>query len=216
MGSHTLNYFGIPGRGEMIRLALTVAGVEFTDNTFGFQEWAVIKPDAARFPLGQCPTLQIDDKVLCQSLAILRYLGNEYGLNANDNMGKYQVDMILDTIMDCAGTAAVVLLGFGGFDTLEKKQARAHEVLVERKQSFDYVHSEFGKNNGGAGFLVGDKLTIADLAMTVVLEMYCQVKRSFLDDYPLFKALQQRIRNVPSVKAFYEPRKDQEMTSLLD
>ena len=35
----TLTYFGLPGRGEAVRLALVIIEVEWTDKRLAFPEW---------------------------------------------------------------------------------------------------------------------------------------------------------------------------------
>ncbi|KAK3101193.1 hypothetical protein FSP39_001657 [Pinctada imbricata] len=45
MPKYKLTYFNVRGRGEIIRLALTVAGQEFEDNRFEHNEWPEIKKD---------------------------------------------------------------------------------------------------------------------------------------------------------------------------
>ena len=42
-GKPQLLYFGIPGRGEIVRLLYKHAGVEFEDKRISFEEWADYK-----------------------------------------------------------------------------------------------------------------------------------------------------------------------------
>ena len=44
MVKFTLYYFNIKGRGEVIRLIFTVAGVEFEDKRVNREEWLKLKP----------------------------------------------------------------------------------------------------------------------------------------------------------------------------
>jgi glutathione S-transferase len=216
MTKYTLNYFPAPGRAAAIRLAFRVAGVEFDDVTFDyFQDWPTIKSDATRFPLGVCPTLQFDGKTLTQSLAILRYVASEFGLYGSNNVQKYQVDMILDTLNDAFGAAEPPLLGFPPCDIPEKRQEVAAEVVAKMKLSFSYLHSEFKKNAEGKGFLVGDKLTVADLQMYCALGNYSILKASFLDEYPLFKAFHERIGSMPQVKDHFAKKNYPAMPPIL-
>jgi len=216
MPTYTLNYFAFPGRAECVRLVFHLAGQEFTDNTFTFADWPEHKKDATRFPLGQCPTLQVDGETLNQSLSILRFVGNEFNMAGSTNMEKYKVDMIVDTTTDCAVKSVGPILGFGGLDTQEKKQEAAKKVLEDCKRSWEYLQTQLEKNNGGSGYMVGDKITIADLSMMNVLNSMVVLKASFFNDFPLLKAYHERVCNHDGVKSYYEKNPATTMPSLLD
>lgn len=71
MVHYKVHYFNLRGRGEIIRLVLTAAGVEFEDRRVEFSEWPSLKPNT---PLGSLPFVEIQDGdkklVLSQSTAI--------------------------------------------------------------------------------------------------------------------------------------------------
>jgi glutathione S-transferase len=65
----TLHYFPLRGRGEVIRLALELRGVQYAEQA---PDYAAMKQDQDAFPFGQCPRL-VDGDINCvQSNAILR------------------------------------------------------------------------------------------------------------------------------------------------
>ena len=98
---YVLEYFNLQARGELARLLLHQAGVEFEDieHKLG-PDWVNIKNDVKRFPLGQVPTLAVDGKVICQSQAINRYLANEFGLYGENNEQKVIIDQVTETIQE--------------------------------------------------------------------------------------------------------------------
>ena len=55
---------------------------------------------ARRFPLGQMPTLEIDDKVICQSMSICRHLATEFGLYGANTQEQAIIDQICETLND--------------------------------------------------------------------------------------------------------------------
>ncbi|KAF1792329.1 Thioredoxin-like fold [Phytophthora cactorum] len=71
-----LTYMPHPGRGEPIRLAFYIGGVEFEDERITREELANRKPS---LPFNQLPVLEVDGEVIAQSLAILRYAGTLSG-----------------------------------------------------------------------------------------------------------------------------------------
>ncbi len=51
-------------------------------------------------PFGQVPVLEKDGEMICQSIAIARYVAREHGLAGKDNWTQAQADMVVDCIMD--------------------------------------------------------------------------------------------------------------------
>ena len=101
-----LEYFGLHGRAQMIRMALHYCNVEFEDVLYNFQEWGQ-KKATGNYEYGQLPVLTLDDGTqLSQSVAILRYVGAAHkGRNGerlypgNENPEiTYEIDCILDTL----------------------------------------------------------------------------------------------------------------------
>ena len=46
----------------------------------------------------QIPTLQVDERIICQSTAIYRYLASEFGLYGSSNLDKATADQVGETI----------------------------------------------------------------------------------------------------------------------
>lgn len=51
-------------------------------------------------PMGQIPILEVDGKVVHQSLAITRYLGRELGLAGANSWDDLEIDVAVDTVND--------------------------------------------------------------------------------------------------------------------
>lgn len=103
-----LEYFKLHGRAMMIRMALAYCNVEYQDYIVTSEEFYRKKKGGA-YPLGQVPTLYLDDgTALGQSKAILRYVCAKYkGENgeslypgASDAMLSYQIDDMMDFDQD--------------------------------------------------------------------------------------------------------------------
>lgn len=54
-----LTYFDAPGRAYVIRTALRLGGIPFTDEFVTFQDVKVNKPSSPRMPLGAVPVLTV-------------------------------------------------------------------------------------------------------------------------------------------------------------
>ena len=62
------------------RLALDLAGIEYTEKVMSFSEWPDKKVQYianGTLPFGQLPMLHIDGMDIVQSTSILRYLSNK-------------------------------------------------------------------------------------------------------------------------------------------
>ncbi|CAN0135392.1 unnamed protein product, partial [Ectocarpus fasciculatus] len=89
MPSTTLNYFGLPGRGEATRVALAYAGKDFEDNRMGFPEYG-----ACKWAGKGLPVLEMDGAEYTQSTALLRYAGKLGGLYPDDALAALKVHSI--------------------------------------------------------------------------------------------------------------------------
>ena len=64
-----LTYFDFDaGRGEPVRLALTIGGVAFEDRRIAFQDWPKLK---GQLPFQAMPVLEVDGKVIAHSNTIV-------------------------------------------------------------------------------------------------------------------------------------------------
>ncbi|PAA54765.1 hypothetical protein BOX15_Mlig006851g5 [Macrostomum lignano] len=97
----TLFYFDFRGRGELCRLVLSAAGIEFDEVRFSRQQWAETYRSLS--PNGRCPFVQLPNgRTLTQSLAIARYfarLGGLYG-NPDDPWEAFLIDQAVQQAED--------------------------------------------------------------------------------------------------------------------
>jgi glutathione S-transferase len=95
MVHYKLIYFNGRGLAEPSRYIFAAAGQDYEDFRFERDEWPKHKPNT---PLGQAPVLEITDgshtSQIAQSLAIARYLANEFGLAGKNNIEKVSVNKI--------------------------------------------------------------------------------------------------------------------------
>ncbi|XP_066928857.1 glutathione S-transferase alpha-5-like [Clytia hemisphaerica] len=202
------HYFKTAARGDPIRLAFCAAGVDFEDKTYTFADMPTIKGDEKTFPLGQVPALEIDGESYVQSHAILRYIGNEFDLYGMCNKQKLVIDEILYTLQNIDEQ----LLGTYFFTKKAQKEEKFKKIHDYAARAYKMFEGILQKNNNGKDYFVGNKLSIADLHLVSSLETMSLEEntfpgfKNFIDNYPLVKALNERVRNVESVKKFLEKR----------
>ncbi|XP_070576977.1 glutathione S-transferase-like [Ptychodera flava] len=214
MSKYTMHYFDVPARGEAIRLAMFIGGIEFNDRVISFsdlKEWKAMKQSvingeecAGKLPF--LPWLEKDGAYLSQSGAIIRYIGRSTGLGGSNSWETAQVDMVYDTIDD------LITLGLSKVYRAksEDKPKVAQEFFEgEFKSYFGGLEKILATNHGGKGFFVGKTLTYADLMLLVYLGMFDMMVAPHLkgkDPYktiPLVRALRDRVSNFPKVKQYY-------------
>jgi glutathione S-transferase len=99
MQNPIVTYFDFPGsRGEEIRMALVMAGVEFEDNRVNREAFMALKPS---LPFGAVPTFEADGLgVISQTNAILRLIGREYELYPLDPFIAARHDAFMEAAED--------------------------------------------------------------------------------------------------------------------
>jgi glutathione S-transferase len=160
MPATTLTYFDIPtSRGEECRLALFLAGVDFTDERLSRAQWEARK---AGSPFGALPVLTLEGKPpIAQSNAILRLLGARHGLLPSDLHESARHEAVMGAVEDLRGR-------MGPINRLKdpEEKRRAREELARGYLPEWAGHLE---QQVVGPFLGGEAISVADLKVFVVL-----------------------------------------------
>ena len=193
MSTPVLTYFDFPGgRGEASRLALHVAGTEWTDDRFS-GNWPEKK---ATTPFGGLPTLEIPGKgVISQSNAILGYIGRTYGLLPADPFEAARHDALMNAIESLRAEVATT----GHKDADEKRRAR--EAFAS-----GYFQSwlENASDEIRGPFVGGEEMSVADLKLYVAMRSYAKgvydhIPADVLDAFPRVTGLMAAVAAHPRV-----------------
>ncbi|GMF43168.1 unnamed protein product [Phytophthora fragariaefolia] len=153
-------YMPHPGRGEPIRLAFFIGGIEFEDERITREELANRKPS---LPFNQLPVLEVDGEVIAQSLAILRYAGTLSGLYpVTDAVAAYRIDELFAILDD--------MFNFPLWGASHREKDAEKQLAMRAELSSGMVPKTLGflenrviKNKGP--YAAGPNLTVADLAI---------------------------------------------------
>lgn len=213
-----LYYFDIPGKGEAIRLACTYGGIPFDDVRLGRDKFLEMKQDG-RLPFGQLPALQVDDQLLVQSAAILRFVGKLANLyptgSGSDDIYAAKIDAAMDEEADMFVGLSVSRykerFGFGYMSPDDVKVVRQslNDEVLPRHLTFLENLMRLSSTGWIAG---GPDPSIADFALVPRLQWLCEpgvhdgIDCGILDSYPLLGGLIQRFMALPSVDAYYKSR----------
>jgi prostaglandin-H2 D-isomerase / glutathione transferase len=199
MAKPTLTYFDIPtSRGEEIRLALTIAGVPFTDERLNREQWEARRPSA---PFGALPIFTSEGRPpLAQSHAILRMLGTQHGLLPSDAWESARHEAVMCAVEEMRGRLGPTNRMK---DPAEKQAAR--EALAT---SFFPEWCRQVEHQIAGPFLGGAELSVADLKLFVALGPLLAGKIDHVPvqtfaPFPKLRTLVEAVKQHPAVVAWY-------------
>ncbi len=195
-----LTYFDFSGgRGEPIRLAFHIGGIDFEDVRLKFPEFKELQPS---FRFHALPVLDIDNQQVTQSNSILRHVGKLAGLYPADDLQALYCDETMDAVEDLNHAIGRTF----GLKGDELKLAR-EEFVNGRLATYIKGLDGLLARSGGQYFADG-QLTVADLKVFVETR---NLAKGILDHVPtdivenLAPALAEhrdRIANDPRVAAY--------------
>ena len=155
MSGYKLTYFDIDGgRGEVTRIALHAAGIEFEYNRISFPEFGEARGNM-RF--NAVPVLEVDGEEVSQSDAMSRYVGRLAGLYPTDPMQALYCDEVMGALEDLTHFT-VQTFGLEG-DALKE----ARKQLVDGKMTVFLRGVQGLLHRGGGEYFADNQLTVADL-----------------------------------------------------
>jgi len=201
MPQYKLYYFNLKSRGELIRYIFAVANVQYEDVRIEFQDWAAQKP---KFRFQQTPVLELEGGVqLEQSVAIGHFLAREFGLCGKTALEDAQCMAIVEQmkdVLECAGRIH--------YEQKQEKTKEFEQGLL--KITLDALEAQVKDSAASnSGYLVGNGLTWADLALyssLEVIEGYIDFQRDLLACYPALTAHRDKVGSVDAIRAYQAKR----------
>jgi len=172
---YKLSYFGMRGRGEVIRMIFSAAGVEFEDERIAREKWPDVKPNC---PWKCMPMLTVKDKgVVCQTGAIARYLAKQFGLFGAAPWEELLIDEVQESVQDMIAGAVKWLFEADVIKKAEQKKVY-EETMVTKFLEYLRLRLKEGKN----GYIVGDKLSLADITVFAFVDGMKNRGNTWFDD----------------------------------
>lgn len=212
-----LSYLDKQVKGEALRLALAVGGVDFVDERVSYEEIAA-RRQRKELPFSQVPTLEVDGVVYAQSGAILRWAGRRGGLYPEAHM--LRIDSVVETIADL--WPEMIKVGYGSamlrnpINGVPMVRLTSQQRLEAAKMCHDVLFptrfQQLERVLGNAQpFFCGEELTIADIAVYAMASQILDgmwsgngVTPDVLAHCPKLRALVQRVGEHPRVRQWYE------------
>ncbi|KAG0359974.1 glutathione S-transferase [Gamsiella multidivaricata] len=208
-------YFGLHGRGELIRALLAFAGAKWEELT---ADWPAQK---SHTPFGVLPVVYettSDGTVLelAESQAIERYLSNKFHLYGKNEYEHHKVEQYFTSI-------DTVWLAFRPkvIDAApENRVEEANKFYDETISKIAAIHEEHLKKNGSNGHYVGDSFTLADLKTAVFVDRILLLRPAGAKEAP-FSAektpniwkVYETVNSHPSYAAWKESQRYQELSA---
>lgn len=209
----------IQGRGEFVRLALEAAGAPYIDVARGAPESAQGVPAMLRLmqdgravhPPFAPPFLKDGEVIVGQTAVILQYLAPTLKLVARSEQARVWTQQIQLTIADMVTEAHDTHhpVGTSLYYDDQKPEAlrRAQEFCSQRMPKYlQWFESIVRRNPAGSRYLVGGKLSYADLSLFQLVEglryAFPKAARSALAKAPGVVQLHDRVAALPRVAAY--------------
>nr|XP_057914644.1 glutathione S-transferase A2-like [Doryrhamphus excisus]XP_057914645.1 glutathione S-transferase A2-like [Doryrhamphus excisus]XP_057914646.1 glutathione S-transferase A2-like [Doryrhamphus excisus] len=208
MAGVKLHYLNVRGKMESIRWLLTVAQVEFDEFFLTTREEYLKLLNDGDLMFQQVPLVEIDGMKLIQTRAILNYIAEKYNLHGKDIKDRVMINMYSEGLMDL--NEMIITLTFSTdekskLDIIETK-AKERYLPVFEKQLCDHI------------YLVGGKLSLADVLLLECTLMLEEKFPGILGDFRNVKSFQGRMTQIPAISRFLQPgskRKPQQDKTLI-
>ncbi|CAJ0574724.1 unnamed protein product, partial [Mesorhabditis spiculigera] len=201
MVHYKLTYFAFNGLGENCRQLFALANVDFEDDRVEVEDWPKVKPTT---PFGQMPILEVEGKRIPQSKAIARYLARKFGFAGQTELEQAEVDAWGDQISDYIMETIFYFRYKTGFASGDPEAEFKNVVIPARERFFPIVVKQLKEN--GSGYLIGNKVTWADLYLNNHVETFMNFDAGYLDKYPEILAHLKKVRDIPALKKWIEKR----------
>ncbi|XP_066534711.1 glutathione S-transferase, alpha tandem duplicate 1 [Hoplias malabaricus] len=196
-GKVVLYYFNGRGKMESIRWLLAVAGVEWEEVHLTTREQYEKLVNDGALMFHQVPLVEIDGMKLIQTKAILNYIAGKYDLHGKDLKERLLIDMYAEGARDIMDMIMIL-----PFTPSEKKQKQLDNLQTRAK-----VRSlpAFEKALTDSEFLVGNKLSCADVSLFEASLMLEELFPTILSTFPCIQAFQRRMKAIPAISKFLQP-----------
>ena len=205
----------LQGRGEFVRLVLEEAGADYVDlarlpesDGGGVQAVLALRDGAgARHAAFAPPYLRAGDLVIGQTAVICDWLGERHGLAGDGEAARLASRQLLLTVLDAVDEAHdthhPVAAGLFYEDQKDAARDAARAFTGERLAQW---LAYFDECASAGGWLAGDALTVADLALFQLVEgleyAFPRAMARVAPDAPAVLAIRDRVRERPRIAAY--------------
>ncbi|XP_034004161.1 glutathione S-transferase 3-like [Trematomus bernacchii] len=193
-GKVVLHYFNGRGKMESIRWLLTVAEVEFDEVFLTTREQYLKLLSDGDLMFQQVPFVEMDGMKLVQTKAILNYIAEKHNLHGKDLKDKLMVNTHSEGLMDLMEMIMTLPFAADVKTKLDNIQNKAKDRYLP----------VFEKALSGPIYLVGGRLSCADVQLLECTLMLEEKFAGILAEFPNLKSFQGRMTRIPAVSRFLQ------------
>lgn len=188
-----LHYFKGRGRAETTRWMLAINNVDFINVSLeNHNDFETLK-STDNLPFNQLPLLELDGLNLSQSSAMVSFLARK-----GDFYGDTDEDAVLcDMVVGAVGDFNIPAMQFPFKADEQNASSDLDASLTKFGKHFETV---LKRNDGD--FVLGQKLSVADVILAESLTSFIEFAPACLGGYPLLQKLQQTVVSEPSIKNY--------------
>ena len=193
-----LHYFKGRGRAETTRWMLAASDIEFVNISLeDHTDFDALKL-SRKLPFNQLPLLEIGDLKLSQSSALISFLARSGNLYGSSEEEAVWCDMLIGAVNDF-NTPAMQF-------AFKQDKREASKDLDSSLIKFGN-HFEFRLTQNGGKFLIGKRLSSADIILAEALTSFIEFAPDCLESYPYLMEFQNRIVSLPNIKNYLKSAK---------
>jgi len=173
----------IQGRGEFVRLALEEAGADYTDvarastgkGSGMLAMLELMQGESIKYAPFAPPFLKAGQRLIAQTANVLLFLGDRHVLAPKSDAGRlwtHQLQLtIADLVQEIHDTHHPIASGLYYEEQREEARRRSNDFLASRAPKYlDYFETVLKRNTARGDYLVGARLTYADLSLFQIVE----------------------------------------------
>jgi len=192
-------YPNFRGRAEKARLMLHAAGQDFEDYRFPVEKF---NEEKDKSPNKKLPYLEVDGNKIPQSQAMDRFIAREFKMMGGSNFESFCIEAVHDECNDMYGE---LLKCYFEKDEAKKKVLK-DALLADKIPEFLKVIEMYIQKNDKKGHVVGDKLTLADIAVFDILDSLVQYDSAVMSKAPKAKEVHDCVAAVDNLKSYLSTR----------
>eukprot|EP00929_Paragymnodinium_shiwhaense_P104205 TRINITY_DN6834_c0_g1_i1.p1 TRINITY_DN6834_c0_g1~~TRINITY_DN6834_c0_g1_i1.p1 ORF type:complete len:363 (+),score=141.41 TRINITY_DN6834_c0_g1_i1:91-1179(+) len=214
-----IGYWGIRGLGAVLRMILEYKEAKYVDHIYsdkyvpegkdqkGALWFGEDKPKILeKNPLANLPYVTYGNDCVCQTNAVLNYLGQKLRLNGRSRMESLKNDQLLCEVYDVRNNMIDLVYAFKNCTRTEDEYKKKAGELCD-KGAFAKFEAWFEKYD--TEYLSGPKPLTADFHLWEMLDQHNILaermsKPSIFDKIPKCKAFYDRFRALPSLSKYFE------------
>ncbi|XP_008295786.1 glutathione S-transferase 3-like [Stegastes partitus] len=190
-----LHYFNGRGKMESIRWLLTLAEAEYDEMFLTSRDQYVKLLNDGSLMFQQVPMVEIDGMKLVQTKAIFQYIAEKYNLHGKDPKERAIINMHCEGLMDLMEMMMILPFCADPKPQLEKVKTKANERYLP----------VFEKAVTGPVYLVGGRVTCADVLLFECILMLEEKFCDILKEYDSLRSFKGRMLSIPALHRFLQP-----------